>query len=303
MKNNLALVLCAVCLVSCMTACKSEESGTKAKNKTEAPAVLEEKQEKEVKKEEITEKPEEKPEEKQQEEKPQEKPKENTAEKQTEPAKEPEKPKPELEGKVIVVDAGHGKNSSNKKEAIAPGSNETKPAFVSGTRGKNQTEEELNLILALKLQAQLEKEGATVHMTRTGHETEKSNIDRAKFANDLKADLSVKIHADGIENSSTHGVSVLVPGNKYVKDGVVSESRKAGECILKAFVASTGAADRGISVRNDMTGFNWSEVPVIIVEVGFMTNPEEDKLMETEEYQNKMVSGMVSGIKEYFNGK
>ncbi len=209
-----------------------------------------------------------------------------------------------LSGKVIVVDAGHGISSYNKKEAIAPNSSERKSAFVSGTQGANQTEEELNLTVALKLQTALENLGAEVHMTRKEHNCDMSNIDRATLANELNADISVKLHADGNNSSSMHGVSVLVPGDKYIDDdALIAMSRSAGEYILEAFVESTGAENRGMTVRNDMTGFNWSEVPVVLVEMGFMTNPEEDKLMETEEYQNKMVQGIVLGLEQYFEEK
>ncbi len=203
-------------------------------------------------------------------------------------------------GKVIVVDAGHGKNPSKEKEPNAPGSTVMKTAFATGTSGKYQTEEELNLAVALKLQAALEERGAIVHMTRTTHETTLSNVGRAQFANDLNADISVKLHADGNNSSSPHGTSMLIPGNTYVSDDVVTKSREAGEIVLNEFVAATGAKNRGLSVRNDMTGFNWSTVPVILIEMGFMTNPEEDALLATDEYQNKMVQGIVSGLEIYF---
>ena len=210
----------------------------------------------------------------------------------------------ELSDKVIVIDAGHGINSYNKQEAIAPNTSETKAAFASGTKGVSQTEEQLNLSVALKLQNELEKTGAKIYMTRITHESDMTNIDRAKFANDLNADLSVKIHADGSDNSSIHGVSVLIPGTQYINDSyVISESRKAGECVLEGFVNSTDAYNRGISVRNDLTGFNWSTVPIILIEMGFMTNPDEDKMMGSNDYQDKMVQGIVNGIKKYFKGE
>lgn len=203
--------------------------------------------------------------------------------------------------KVIVVDAGHGLNSYNKQEPIAPGSSKTKIAFATGTKGANLTEEQLNLAVALKLQKALEGKGAIVHMTRSEHKCDMSNIDRANFANELNADISVKIHADGNENSSAHGVSVCIPGSQYITDNeIIKKSKMAGELILDAFVKETGAYKRGTSVRNDLTGFNWSKVPVVLVELGFMTNPEEDKLMETTEYQEKMVGGIVAGLEKYF---
>lgn len=207
-----------------------------------------------------------------------------------------------LDGKIIVVDPGHGLFSGGRQEAIAPGISQTKPAFVSGTSGKNQTEEQLNLAVSLKLKEALEKCGATVYMTRDTHQTERSNIDRAQFANDLGADISVKIHANGSSNTSAQGVLMLIPGNQYIKDNqLITESRKAGTYILEAVVGSTGAANCGLSVRNDMTGFNWSTVPVVLLEMGFMTNPREDALLETEEYQDKIVSGVVEGLEKYFN--
>lgn len=210
-------------------------------------------------------------------------------------------PQSVLSGKIIVVDAGHGINSSTKKEPIAPNSSETKRAFVSGTSGARQSEEQLNLSVSKKLQKILESKGATVYMTRTEHKTDVSNIDRAVFANNLGADISVKIHADGNNNKSVHGVSVLVPGNKYITNNdLIEKSRKAGEFILESFIRKTGAANRGIAVRNDLTGFNWSNVPIVLVELGFMSNPQEDKLMESDEYQNNMVDGIVEGLEKYF---
>ena len=209
-----------------------------------------------------------------------------------------------IEGKIILVDAGHGIAKESRQELIAPDSVEKKPAFVSGTRGKNQTEEELNLNVALKLEKALKECGATVYMTRTTHETDVSNIGRAELGNDANADISVKIHADGNNNTSVKGVCMLVPGNKHIKDGdVIKKSRRAGEIILAEVVNETKADNRGISVRNDMTGFNWSKVPVILLEMGFMTNPEEDKLLETSEYQDKIVRGIVNGLEIYFSGE
>lgn len=206
--------------------------------------------------------------------------------------------------KIIVVDAGHGINSYNKKEPIAPSSSETKNAFATGTHGAAQTEEELNLSVAIKLEEQLVNKGAKVYMTRNEHKCDMTNVDRAVFANELNADISVKLHADGNNNSAVHGVSVLVPGDRYITDSkVTDESRIAGELILEEFVLETGAANRGISVRNDLTGFNWSKVPIVLVEMGFMTNPDEDKKMATEEYRDKIVQGIVSGLEKYFEAE
>ena len=216
------------------------------------------------------------------------------------PTQTPEKQLP-LSGRIICIDAGHGLSSDTSMEPIAPGSSETKRAFVSGTSGKNQTEEQLNLRLALKLESLLITYGAQVHMTRTNHEATLSNIGRAEFANNLNADISVKIHADG-GNASATGVSMLVPSNKNLNNPELCIiSKQAGELILNSVIEETGAKNRGIVERSDMTGFNWSKVPVILIETGFMTNPQEDALLETDEYCNKIITGIANGLIAFFN--
>lgn len=213
-----------------------------------------------------------------------------------------EKGKSSLYGKIILIDAGHGINGSTEKEPVAPDSSEKKRAFVEGTRGKNQTEEELNLKVALKLEEVLKNEGADVYMTRREHECELSNVGRAELGNELGADLVVRIHADGNNNKNVSGASCLIPGNKHIDDEeLLEKSKMAGEIVLEEYVLETGAKNNGLAVRNDMTGFNWSKVPVILMEIGFMTNPEDDALMETEEYQEKMVKGIKNGLERYFN--
>ena len=64
---------------------------------------------------------------------------------------------------------------------------------------------------------------------------------------------------------------------------------------------STGSKNRGVSIVDNMTGLNWSKVPVTIVEMGFLSNPGEDRLLSSEDYQNKIVQGIVNGIGEYLS--
>lgn len=223
------------------------------------------------------------------------------------PTKAPEQTKSEtssnkkLSNLTICIDAGHGETSLKGKEKIAPNSDVTKAAHVSGTSGKDMSEQELNLLVAKKLQSKLAGMGVNVIMTRTTANCDKSNIERAEMANDANADLMIRIHADGIEDSSVSGMSMLVPTTEYIKDkDMVDKSVKIGETVLKAVVAQTGAKNRGISRRGDMTGFNWSKVPVILLEMGFMTNREEEKKLITDEYQDKIVDGVVNGLTAYY---
>ena len=121
------------------------------------------------------------------------------------------------------------------------------------------------------------------------------------MATDAGADIFVRIHADGSDNSSVNGISTLAPrrDNPYVGH-LYEDSRALSELILKSMVDYTGARNRGVSEVNNMSGINWATMPVTIVEMGFMSNPNEDKLMQTQEYQMKLVMGMADGIDAYF---
>ena len=204
-----------------------------------------------------------------------------------------------LYGRIIVLDPGHGSFDENYKEPVAPGSSELKNAFSTGAQGKKLTEAQFNLIISEKLGYVLEALGAEVHYTRTGDKS-LSNVDRAVFANDLNADLAVRIHADAVSDASVSGITMLVPARGTIGSELESKSRAAGEAVLDRVIAATGAKNRGISERSDMTGFNWSEVPVYLIECGFLSNPDEDALLSDDAYQTKISNAMAQGIVDYF---
>ncbi len=231
---------------------------------------------------------------------------ETPAEQETaqEPTPEPE-PEPEpvlpLTGKTICVDPGHEVTSLRVQEPISPKSSATKEAFVGGAAGANQTEEQLNLAVGLKVKALLEEQGATVVMTRTTHESDMTSYKRALLANETHSDLCVRIHADGSESSSVYGMSMLVPyGDQLATQDIVAPSQRAGECVLNAALAATGAKNNGIVQRSDLTGFNFVEVPTILIEMGFLSNPDEDARMLTDEYRTQLAQGICNGIVNYF---
>ncbi len=208
----------------------------------------------------------------------------------------------ELEGISICVDPGHGKFTEGYKEPIGPGATEMKAAFVSGTSGAYQTEAEFNLKMAYLLKEMFEEKGATVHMTRTDENATLSNIGRAEFANGLGCDMVVRIHADGSGNTSAKGISVLIPAeNQYLNDPyVLTSSENAGKCVLDSMISATGAENRGLILRDDLTGFNWTKVPCILVECGFMSNSEDDMLLADENYRILLARGITDGLCEYY---
>ncbi len=192
--------------------------------------------------------------------------------------------------KTIVIDPGHAAKANLNKEAIAPGSKELKIKDGGGADGivTKTPEHIINMKIAVKLRKLLEENGYNVVMTKTKYEESLGNIERAEIGNRNNADLAIRIHADADNNPSARGASILVPAPKgYAKD-ISGLSRKYGTSILNSLIKEVGMKNRGIVERSDLTGFNWSKVPVVLVEVGFLSNAEEDKLLNTEDYQNKI---------------
>ena len=208
-----------------------------------------------------------------------------------------------LAGKIICIDPGHQRKQNSDLEPVAPNSSVKKPKVTSGTAGISTGDMEyvLNLAVALKLRDLLEAGGAKVVMTRTENDVDISNIERAKIGNDAKSDLVVRIHADGSDNRDVKGISMLIPSTKYMGDDLARISKKAGQYLLNEVIAATGAKNRGLSVRDDMTGFNWSTVPTVLIEMGFMSNADEDRLMATNEYRDKLAKGLYNGCVAYFS--
>lgn len=203
-----------------------------------------------------------------------------------------------LEGLVIGVDPGHQARANSEKEAVAPGSSELKAKVSSGTRGVSTRipEYEVNLQVALLLRDALEAEGATVIMTRETNDVDISNQERAIMCNEAGCDLVLRIHCNGSENSSVNGIGLYVRAT----GACAEESYAASEAILPAMAEITGANAQGIFKRDSYTGLNWSEVPSILVEMGYMSNAEEDEKLCSPEYQALLVEGMVEGICVYF---
>lgn len=209
-----------------------------------------------------------------------------------------------LSGHIICVDPGHCVTPLTGKgytDPVSPLSNDRKPVYTTGTQGKTLTEEKLNLIVGLKLRDRLESLGATVIMTREVSEITISGVERCEIANNAGADVAVRIHADGNSDRSVHGVSVLVPhGELLGTPSIKDESVRLGKLMVDAVAEHTGAKNLGTINRTDLTGFNFSEVPAVLIEMGFMTNAEEDALLSTEEYQDKIVDGMVESLLQWY---
>ena len=162
-------------------------------------------------------------------------------------------------------------------------------------------EYELTLTVAEQLKKELEERGYTVRMTRTDSDQMLSCRERAEIANEANADVFLRIHADGSEDSTANGAMTIciTPENPYIPEEY-EKSRLLSEDVLDAFVSATGCRKRKVWETDSMSGNNWSKVPTTLLEMGFMTNPQEDQLMASADYQQKMIQGMADGIDRYF---
>jgi N-acetylmuramoyl-L-alanine amidase len=199
---------------------------------------------------------------------------------------------------LICIDPGHGTIPAigRQTEPIGPGSSQLKIKDGGGTAG----EAPVALAIALKTRALLKGDGYRVAMTRTGRTYAGGNIERARFCNVRHAALMIRIHADGSTDRSLHGVKTLVPAlHRGWTDDIYTSSVRAARKLQSAVVRQTRALDLGLVQRSDLTGFNWANVPAVLVECGFMTNPAEARLLRSNAYQLKVARGLTAGAEAF----
>lgn len=195
-----------------------------------------------------------------------------------------------VSGKTIVIDAGHGKPDEGAQSS------------------RGTTEAETNLKIALKLQNLLEQSGSSVVLTRSDEnaiydldaktlkEKKISDIhNRVKIGNESSADLFVSIHLNKIPQQQYSGWQT------FYKSGD-ENSTKLAKCIQSSLNESIQKENNRVAMKLDTVYIMKKvEIPISIVECGFLSNPEEEKNLLNDEYQNKLAWGIYTGIIDYFN--
>ena len=169
------------------------------------------------------------------------------------------------------------------------------------------TEASINLKIALKVQDLLEEAGSTVILTRSdenGIYEEKSNTlremkvsdikNRVKMGNESSADIFVSIHLNKITQQKYWGWQTFFKkGNE--------ESKKLAEALQNGLNQTIQKENKRESLKiENIYIVDHVKIPITIVECGFLSNEEEEKLLQTEEYQNKLAWGIYVGIMDYF---
>ena len=196
-----------------------------------------------------------------------------------------------LAAALVCLDPGHATASewAGRTEPIGPGARERKLVDGGGAAG----EAPVALAIARRTRAELLRRGYRVATTRDHGPFRGGNRERAEFCNRRGAALVLRIHADGSTDPRTHGVSTLVPAlRRGWTDDVHAASGRAGRLVQAELVRATGARDRGVVERGDLTGFNWSDVPTVLVEAGFMTNARERALLRSAAYRSRIARAL-----------
>jgi N-acetylmuramoyl-L-alanine amidase len=204
------------------------------------------------------------------------------------------------EGFVVCIDPGHQLHANSTPEPIGPGSAITKPCVSSGTSGPiSGPEHAVVLDVGLRLRDLLVAQGVSVEMTRTTADVDICNSERAAIANEASADLAIRLHCN---SGSTSGCFTLYPANiPGWTDDIYDESLAAAQIVQPAYAAHTGIPDLGLTPRSDLTGFNWSDVPVILPEMLHMQNAAHDALAATPAFRQIMAEGLAEGIFAYLD--
>lgn len=221
----------------------------------------------------------------------------------SEQMQEEEKAQPVWNGKTVALDAGHQAKANLEKEPVGPGSETMKAKVEAGSVGivTGLSEDKLTLSVAQKVEARLEAEGYQVVMIRDSSDVNISNAERAKLANESGADIFVKLHANSLDTPGVYGtLSMCQTAQNPYNGSQHAASYDLSRRLTDAVCEATGFKNRGVQETDTMTGINWCQIPVSLVEMGFMSNPEEDQKLAQEEYQELIADGIVSGINAYF---
>ena len=208
---------------------------------------------------------------------------------------------------IVCIDPGHQGSwvDMSAQEPMAPGSSQTKNKATTGTTGNYSKvpEYQVNLEVSLVLQKELASRGYKVVMTREDNDKAISNKERAEFATSANADITIRIHANSDNSPSAAGALTMAPtsSNTYLDKDIIEKSNTLASCVIDSYCNATGLANKGVISADNLTGTNWSTIPVAVLEMGFMSNQKDDLYITDSANHETMARGIADGIDAYFN--
>lgn len=206
-----------------------------------------------------------------------------------------------LRGVTVCVDPGHQRTTQIETVKLMPGSEAMVTTRVGMAKGceTQRRESQLTLEIAMQLRNALMEEGASVAVLRDTQDTFVGMLERAEIPNSLNADFVLRLHCNSRSGSpDTQGIEIYCPlASPYAREVAdKAEYREMGEALLAAMQQATGQVRGGVTLNNNYVGNNWSMMPSFLVEMGYMTNMEEDLKLSCPVYQQWLVQGMVEGV-------
>lgn len=206
-------------------------------------------------------------------------------------------------GHKIALDPGQQKSQMSETEPVGPGASATtaKMSYGATSTTTGKREYEWSLEFTLRLKTELEARGYEVVLTREEGDVKISNAERAQFANESGAEIYLSIQADAASNKDAKGIYTQIPSqsNAFVGN-MYADCKRLAKTIQNNLIAETGAKDRGVQENDKVAAINYSEIPVAVLQLGFMSNKEEDTNLWSAEYQDKMIKAICDGIDTYF---
>ena len=219
------------------------------------------------------------------------------------PAAAPGEDETFFNGHIVAIDAGHQAKANAEKEPIGPSSETMKAKMPAGAVGTvlGVKEYELTLTVAEKLKEELENKGYQVVMIRESHDVNLSNSERARLANERGAEIFIRLHANSMENTGVYGaLAMCMTAQNPYNAALHDNSYRLAKTIIDQVCALTGTKNRGVQEVDNNGEINWSEIPVAVVEMGFLSNPDEERWLSEGDYQDKIVSGIAAAVDSYF---
>ena len=221
----------------------------------------------------------------------------------SQPAAAPGEDERFFNGHIVAIDAGHQAKANAEKEPIGPSSETMKAKMPAGAVGTvlGVKEYELTLTVAEKLKEELENKGYQVVMIRESHDVNLSNSERARLANESGAEIFIRLHANSMENTGVYGaLAMCMTAQNPYNAALHDNSYRLAKTIIDQVCALTGTKNRGVQEVDNNGEINWSEIPVAVVEMGFLSNPDEERWLSEGDYQDKIVSGIAAAVDSYF---